>query len=79
MANFSYEVLSSAGKRAKGSITGDNREAVMAELKNGGNTVIRCEEAGTLEKDIHIGFLEKKPKPRDLAVFCRQLDRKSVV
>jgi len=72
LANFSYEVLSSAGKRAKGSITGDNREAVMAELKNGGNTVIRCEEAGTLEKDIHIGFLEKKPKPRDLAVFCRQ-------
>lgn len=72
MANFSYEVLSSAGKRTKGSITGDNRETVMTELKNSGDTVIRCEEASALDKDINIGFLEKKPKPRDLAVFCRQ-------
>lgn len=72
MANFSYEVLSSVGKRTKGNMTADTREAVMTELKNGGNTVIRCEESSALNKDVNIGFLEKKPKPRDLAVFCRQ-------
>lgn len=62
LANFSYEVLSSAGKRTKGSITGDSREVVMTELKNTGDTIIRCEEAGALDKDINIGFLEKKAK-----------------
>lgn len=72
MANFSYEVLSSSGKRKKGSITADDRDAVIAELKSSGNTVIRVEEAGALGREVNISFLEKKPKPRDLAVFCRQ-------
>ncbi len=72
MANFSYEVLTVGGKRSKGSIASDNREAAIAELKNGGSTVIRCEESGALSKDIQLGFMDKKPKPRDLAVFCRQ-------
>lgn len=72
MANFTYEVQNSAGKFKKGSITGDTREAAMSELKNGGSTVIRCEGSSSLNKDINITFLEKKPKPRDLAVFCRQ-------
>lgn len=72
MSNYSYEVLSSAGKRTKGSISGDSREAVITELKSGGNTVIRVDEAGALGKDVELSFLEKKPKARDLAVFCRQ-------
>ena len=72
MANFSYEVLSSSGKLTKGSVTADDRDDVIDELKSRGNTVIRVEEAGALGKEVNIGFLEKKPKPRDLAVFCRQ-------
>lgn len=72
MANFSYEVLSATGKKTKGSINADSRESVISELKNGGNTVIRVDEAGILGKDIELSIFEKKPSARDLAVFCRQ-------
>ncbi len=72
MATYNYVVLNSRGKEQKGSLSADTREQAMTELKSSGSTVLSITEAGGLNKDINIGFLEKKPKPRDMAVFCRQ-------
>ena len=72
MSTYSYVVLLSTGKEKKGSMDAESREAAMEALKKEGNTVMSIAEAGVLNKDLEISFLEKKPKPRDLAVFCRQ-------
>ena len=44
----------------------------MAQLKQGGNTLVSLAEANALNKEVKINLFAKKPKPRDLAVFCRQ-------
>lgn len=72
MSTYSYVVLLSTGKEKKGSMDAESREAAMEALKKEGSTVMSIDEAGVLNKDLEISFLEKKPKPRDLAVFCRQ-------
>lgn len=72
MATFSYESVGAQGKKKKGSIEAESREKAIASLKQGGSTVISIREGGALDKDLEIGFLEARPKPRDMAVFCRQ-------
>ncbi|MEG2072563.1 MAG: type II secretion system F family protein [Oscillospiraceae bacterium] len=72
MATYSYVILDKQGKKAKGSIKAESREAAVTELRNNGKTLVSIEAVGTLNKNIEIGIFEKKPKPRDLAVFCRQ-------
>lgn len=71
MATFSYTLLDSSGKQKKGSIDAENRDAAFAELNKSG-TVISLDEANAFNKDLNISFLQPKPKPRDMAVFCRQ-------
>lgn len=72
MATYTYVIIDDAGKQKKGSINGDSREKVMDKLKKNGATIVSLNDAGALNRDIEISFLQPKPKPRDMAVFCRQ-------
>ena len=71
MADFSYEAITKEGRALKGTVEADNAEAAKAQLKAKGYIVTDVEEQSLLQKDINISF-DKKPSPRDLAVFCRQ-------
>lgn len=72
MADFSYEVLTKEGKSLKGSITIDTMEHARQQLKAKGYVITALEEKqSSINKDIKISF-EKKPTPRDMAVFCQQ-------
>ena len=71
MADFSYEAITKEGRALKGTVEADNAEAAKAQLKAKGYIVTDIEEQSLLQKDINISF-DKKPSPRDLAVFCRQ-------
>lgn len=72
MPVYNYVALSGGGSETKGTLTADNTEKARIELKRMDLMPITIEEQGALSKDINITFLEKKPKPRDLSVFCRQ-------
>ena len=69
---FSYIILSKAGKEVKGTLEAANQQEAAQKLKEGGNTLISLTEANALSKEVEINLVKKKPKPRDLAVFCRQ-------
>ncbi|MEA4931971.1 MAG: type II secretion system F family protein, partial [Lawsonibacter sp.] len=72
MATFSYIVLSPSGKERKGTLEAESRDTAAVQLKKDGGTLVSLIEAGALSKNIEIGFLRRRPKPRDMAVFCRQ-------
>ena len=69
---FSYIILSKAGKEVKGTLEANSQQEAAQKLKEGGNTLISLTEANALSKEVEISLIKKKPKPRDLAVFCRQ-------
>ncbi len=69
---FSYIILSPAGKEVKGTLDAANQQEAAQKLKADGSTLISIEEANVLSKEVEISFLQRKPKPRDMAVFCRQ-------
>ena len=69
---FSYIILTKAGKEAKGTIEAATQQEAAQKLKEEGNTLISLTEANALSKEVEIGFFKKKPKPRDMAIFCRQ-------
>ena len=71
MAVYKYKVVDASGKNKKGDIDAQNREQAVNKLTSEGFTVISCKEAGEMEKDIEIN-INKKIKPRDLSVFCKQ-------
>ena len=68
---FSYIILTREGKEVKGTLEADSLEKATEKLKVDGNTLISLEEANALSKEVEIGIFRKKPKPRDMAVFCR--------
>ena len=72
MQDFSYIAITANGSEQRGSITAAAKETVVAELKSRGLTPVRISAPSILSQDVEIGFLKKKPKPRDLSVFCRQ-------
>lgn len=72
MPKFNYVAADTSGKEVKSFVEADSREKAVDTLKRSGYIVISMNEQNMLSQDIHISFLEKKPKPRDLAVFCRQ-------
>ena len=69
---FSYVILTKAGKEAKGTIEAATQQEAAQKLKEEGNTLISLTEANALSKEVEISIFKKKPKPRDMAVFCRQ-------
>lgn len=72
MATFSYLAIDRSGKESKGSINAQSMDKAADELKKRGLTIATISEAGPLDKEIHLDILAKKPKSRDIAVFCRQ-------
>lgn len=72
MAVFSYLVINKSGKEIKGTLDAESRKDALIELRQLGNLVISVDEVGLLNKDVKLPFITGKPKPRDLAVFCRQ-------
>lgn len=71
MAVYKYKVVDASGKNKKGEIEAQSQEQAMNKLKADGFTVVACDEAGAMDKDIQIN-IKKKIKPRDLSVFCKQ-------
>lgn len=71
MADFGYEAITKDGKTIKGSMEAESAEAATAVLKAKGYIVTDITEQSLLSKDISFSF-DKKPTPRDLAVFCNQ-------
>lgn len=69
---YKYELMGADGKKKKGTIDAASQEAAMNELKAGGNLVISLKAASVLDKDIQI-TIGKAVKPRELSVFCRQI------
>jgi len=72
MPTFSYLVVDAAGKEKKGTLEAESREIAVKQLREGGGTVAQLDEAGALSRNVSVGIFEKKPKARDMAVFCRQ-------
>jgi len=72
MQDFSYIAVSANGAEQKGTLSALSPEQVAAELKSRGLTPLRITAPSILSRDVEIGFLKKRPKARDLSVFCRQ-------
>ena len=70
--NYAYILLNKAGREVKGTIDAPSMQEAAQKLKSDGATLISIEEANALSKEVEFSFLKKKPKPRDMAVFCRQ-------
>lgn len=71
MAVYKYKVVDASGKNKKGEIEAQSQDQAVNKLKADGFTVVSCDEAGAMDKDIQIN-INKKIKPRDLSVFCKQ-------
>lgn len=71
MAVYKYKVVDASGKNKKGEIEAQSQEQAVSKLKSDGFTVVACDEAGALDKDISLD-IERKIKPRDLSIFCKQ-------
>ena len=72
MASFSYIAVNKAGKNIKGTLDAETKADALAELTQKESLVISIEETGVFSKDIKLPFAAKKPKARDLSVFCHQ-------
>ena len=71
-ATYSFKAVDASGTPEKGEISGVSREAVTAELKSRGLTVMDLVEKKTgLSMDISLGG--KKVKAQELTVMTRQL------
>lgn len=71
MAVYKYKVVDANGKNKKGDIDAQNRDQAVDKLKAEGFTVISCDEAGAMDKDLNFN-IPTKIKPRDWSVFCKQ-------
>ena len=71
MADYSYIAVDREGKRIKGSLKAISEDEVRTALKKDSLKVIKIKQRGLLTKEVKLGF-DKKVKPRDLSIFCRQ-------
>ena len=72
MATYTYVILDNAGKERKGSLEADTREQAATLLKRDGQTLVTLDAASLLSKNLEFAVFQRKPKARDLAIFCRQ-------
>lgn len=72
MPSYKYTAYSKEGKEIKGSIEADDKDAAAKLIKGEGNTPIKVEEEGLMDKDLSFSFGAKKASTRDLSIFCRQ-------
>ena len=59
MAVYKYKVVDASGKNKKGEIEAQSQEQAMNKLKADGFTVVACDEAGAMDKDIQINIKKK--------------------
>ncbi len=71
MATFNYSVRDKAGKIVKGSLEGDNRDAVSAKLRQMGYIVMELDQQSQLAAMGQIKF-GTGVKQKDVAIFARQ-------
>ncbi|MDE7156878.1 MAG: type II secretion system F family protein [Lachnospiraceae bacterium] len=72
MPSYKYTAYTKEGKEKKGSIEADDKDAAAKLIKAEGNTPIKIEEEGLMDKDLNFSFGGKKASSRDLSIFCRQ-------
>lgn len=73
MATYAYVVADSEGDTKKGNVTADSMAAAIEQLQSQGNTVIDVKESVlNVGESNGGGMFAKKPKTKELAVFCRQ-------
>lgn len=72
MPIYGYRAADPSGKEQKGAISAASREKVAEALRKEKLTPITITEQNALSREIDLSFTAKKPKARDLAVFCRQ-------
>lgn len=73
MAEFVYSALDKAGKTVKGNVTAESRDDAISKMRDQGLNILTMDEATALNSEISFGFLQKKPKARDMSIFCRQM------
>jgi type IV pilus assembly protein PilC len=71
MATFSYTVRDKAGKVSKGTLEGENREAVSAKLRQMGYIILSLDE-DRFAALARIELSPSKPKTKDITIFARQ-------
>ncbi len=72
MPSFSYVAVDKDGKNTRGAIEAVDIKQVQEIIKAEGKIPVSVTAAGLADKNLNITLFEKKPKPRDMAVFCRQ-------
>ncbi len=72
MPSYKYTAYTKEGKEKKDSIEADDKDAAVKLIKAEGNTPIKIEEEGLMDKDLNFSFGGKKATSRDLSIFCRQ-------
>lgn len=72
MPSYKYTAYTKEGKEKKDSIEADDKDAAVKLIKAEGNTPIKIEEEGLMDKDLNFSFGGKKASSRDLSIFCRQ-------
>ena len=71
MTAYGYEAVDASGRVVKGAIEAETLEAARNALKSQGLVPTTVGEQSVMNRDINID-LSGKPKPRELAVWCRQ-------
>ena len=59
MAVYKYKVVDAGGKNKKGEIEAQSQEQAVSKLKADGFTVVSCNEAGAMDKDINLNIQKK--------------------
>ena len=72
MPIFSYLAIDKEGKEKKGNIDSASREDATEWLKQNGLIAVTLVDSLAISKEINLKFFERKPKAREMAVFCRQ-------
>ena len=76
VAQWTYKGFDNAGKNVKGVVDASSESHALQQLRSRGVTPTEVNakaEATGLNREIHIEFLERGPKLKDLAVMTRQL------
>ena len=71
MPAFTYTALAQDGRRVKAQVEAASLDMAKASLRGAGYTVLDIREQSALNREIELPFLGY-PKPKDMAVFCRQ-------
>ncbi|SES84208.1 type II secretion system F family protein [[Clostridium] polysaccharolyticum] len=71
MPIFDYEGIDQNGKMKRGSLEGNDEDAIMASLKLQGLTPVSVNKQTMFSKDLDIA-IGKRVSSKELAIFCRQ-------